>query len=179
MRTNTNVSQDLIEQINFIKCTNDPVAMLWQFIVALLLHTSKPQVITSKRTKCIAFKWSPNPFKQRHTFVHSLIVIIDCAMCDVDVDFDLCATHTLVRASENGWEKSSLKCRPTPKAKTKRHQHPLVICGDETAKNRLCPKIEIKSYCIQTIVIFLHRVFYVTIIEMEEVLTEITFWTEL
>lgn len=93
------------------------------YIVALLLAS-------------IVFKWSPNLFKQRH-FIYFLIVIIDCAMCNVDVDFEF-VWHTLTQTNR---QTRSCAIRKIDEKKIisntdqhqnkKKDQHHLMIYDDE------------------------------------------------
>lgn len=63
------------------------------------------------RKKCIAFKWGSKSIQTKtHLF---LIVIIDCAMCNVD--FKLIHTNTRHKRDE----KKALACTPAPAPKSK------------------------------------------------------------
>lgn len=116
----------------FFKCTNDPFAILWQFIVALLLH---------KREKCTMFLNGVQVlFSNKDTFI--LIAIIDCAMCNAVVDF---AIHgdTQIHAHLEKREMRRKTHLPA-NTKTKRHQWFEMTKWKQT---KFVQYIEIKSYC--------------------------------
>lgn len=141
----------------------------WPFcnIMTIYCCPSATQVSTSREKKCIVFKWGPNLFKQRHIYSHSNHWM-RYVQCWCWFRFCVTLTHTNTRAHLENKEMRRKTHIPT-NIKTK----PTSTSFNDLRwwnKNRVCPKSKLNLITHSKLSYF-YTVFYVTIIEMEEVPT--------